>query len=52
VGETLEESERYPVNWLRLVRVIVEVPESPRLRVTELGEAMPKSTTVTVTAVV
>ena len=51
-GETLEDTERYPVKRFRLVSVTVDVSESPRFRVTELGAEMLKSTTVTVTLVV
>ncbi len=51
-GETLDDTLTFPVNWLRLVRVTVAVPESPTLRVTELGVDMLKSMTVTVIVVV
>jgi len=51
-GETLEDSERFPVNRLRLVRATVDAAESPTFRVIEPGEAMLKSTTITVTVVV
>jgi hypothetical protein len=51
-GETLEDTERYPVKRFRLVSVTVDVPESPRFSVIELGAEMLKSTTVTVTLVV
>jgi len=51
-GAALEETERYPVNRLRLVMVVVEVAESPRLIVIGGGEDMLKSTTSTVIDVV
>ena len=51
-GVTLEETDKYPVKRLRLVIVVVEVAESPRLRVMLVGEDMLKSTTSTVIDVV
>ncbi len=46
-GLAPEDSVRFPVKRLRLVRETVDVVESPTLRVTELGAEIPKSTTIT-----